>query len=447
MKTVSKNYDTFAEALIIFVILLSSTTGWYLIDFLGMSYFWLIFIGSTFLIVYLFYRKINILDYFKNFFKNKLNIIIILYLVWISITYLVNFIGKSSILYIGKAWVLVSVYLIISQAYFNNLSKDRKYKFIFKCAKSIFYLGIVLSIVGLYQFVYNSNKVFGIIVSDWPSYNPASMYGNVNGFGTYLFFSIVSGVYLFVNNIESKVKYSIGAIVVAQIYIMYLTVARTSIVITIIYLIVNFTGLCVFRRNTLKKLFNFKMILILIFANIAMVCILNMSDIKQYFSSKPIRTTERKASDMLAEKNSKGVNSRQLIWKAVLSNYEEYVITGDGLKYNILKRINPEEVISKRSKGVDRISYHNTLFRYFASNGILGLILFLALYSYVPLKIFKGMRIRKEYSFEFLNLLTFLLCIFLYMQMEEVYLGEVGLVPIITCLMISFSNSFIELED
>lgn len=439
----SERFDRIINFLLIFVIIFASTTGWNIIDLVGgMSVFWLIFISAslamTLLILLNYGPKISL----GGLFKNKLNILLLIYSIWMSFTYLVNYQGRSTLLYIFKMLFIIGIYMVTVGIYLENTSYEVKDKLIQGITKVIFALGTMHSIIAIYQYVSLSNVIFGIQVTEWPAYNPASLYGNVNGLGSYLFFSLVSGVYLIAKS--NKGKALVAFILVIQAYVMYFTIARTSIVITIVYFILVPILFFIKKREAFAKIFSIKVITAFITANLIMLCVINFWTI---INSLPFTGKEsgerRETTDMLSEKNSRGFNQRQFIWKAVIEDYEEYILVGDGLKFNIIDKINVEEVISKKSKGVDRISYHNTLFRYFASNGLMGLLIFLFLYAYIPIMLLYSM-VKTKYMHLYASILiVFLGCIFLYMQMEEVYIGEIGFVQLVTVTAMALGNSLI----
>lgn len=174
-----------------------------------------------------------------------------------------------------------------------------------------------------------------------------------------------------------------------------------------------------------------------------MLCVVNFNTINGWVTNGARKGHIRTASDMLEEKNSKMFNQRQFIWKAVIKDYKEYALLGDGLEYNIVHKIDVGSVIAADSKDAVRISYHNTLFRYFASNGALGLLLFLALFAYNPIKILAIMFKEKKLKAKHYFALLFFVCIFLYMQMEEVYLGEIGITSLITLSVMAYANSIL----
>jgi len=229
-------------------------------------------------------------------------------------------------------------------------------------------------------------------------------------------------------------------------YMIYLTVARTSIVALIAYFVFIFILLLVKKKELLVKIFSKNNVILLIVCNLIMFSIIKLPEYRGYINrllNKDYVSEERTADDMLKEKNSKGFNNRNIIWKAVGDNYTEYIYFGDGLKYNILDRIDVVNVISERSEGVDRISYHNTLVRYFASNGMLGLVLFLAMYFAIPLKLTINMIKRREIDMESSIIIILLAVIFMYMQMEEVYIGEIGFMSIITNFVLGYGSTLL----
>ncbi len=272
------------------------------------------------------------------------------------------------------------------------------------------------------------------------------MYGNVNGFGTYLFISIICGFNLFIEGLNKKSNKYTAFLLIFQMYMIYLTVARTSIVALIAYFVFIFILLLVKKKELLVKIFSKNNVILLIVCNLIMFSIIKLPEYRGYINrllNKDYVSEERTADDMLKEKNSKGFNNRNIIWKAVGDNYTEYIYFGDGLKYNILDRIDVVNVISERSEGVDRISYHNTLVRYFASNGMLGLVLFLAMYFAIPLKLTINMIKRREIDMESSIIIILLAVIFMYMQMEEVYIGEIGFMSIITNFVLGYGSTLL----
>lgn len=435
------------DFIIAFIVVFSSTTGWYLLDYMGMKTFWgIFFICSSILMGLVFYNFKNEIS-IKAIFKSKFNIVVLIYFLWISFTYLANYQGKSSLLYIFKIWFIMLIYFFVLQIYFSSIDEQGKKRTLFKIAKYIYLLGIFNSLIAVYQFLTLSNSIFGIIVTDWPSFNPASMYGNVNGLGTYLFISIISGFYYMLTYSQPKFKPLILFGIFLQCYMLYLTVARTSIVAVVSFIILSIVLFMVKDKTILKQIFNRKNIWVIILANLIFLSMVKFPSYRETLNSLlnlNIAAGERSTEDLLKEKNDKGLNHRDIIWKAVLRDYKEYVTLGDGLKYNIINKIDVANTISEKSRGVDRISYHNTLFRYFASNGLLGLILFIAVYAFIPLNLLIKMIKRRELNISYCLAINFFICIFMYMQMEEVYIGEIGLMPLITVIFMSYSSSLIK---
>lgn len=444
MTTISLK-NRIVDNLYIFVIILSSITGLTLVDFIGMNVFWGVFILTSLIICYLILKKVSFKWMVKSFLEEKFNIILIVYLAWMALSYLVNYQGKSTLLYIFKMYFILIIYLCMFYVYLKDLDESYKNGLIYRLCKYTFILGCVHTFLGVYQYITRSNNFLGFILTTWPAYNPASMYGNVNGLGTFLFLSIIAGFYCLIYNGNGKYKNLIIFLLIAQLYMIYLTIARTSIICVIVYIILNLVFILISKREYLKLLINKRTIIVILFTNLLMSTIIQMPNFNINFGVKP--TTERKTSDMLAEKNSKGFNQRQFIWKAVIKDSKEYMLFGDGLKYDIVNKINVEDVISSKSKGVTRISYHNTLFRYFASNGLIGLIIFLITYAYVPLALLIKMFRERKFNIKYANLITLFFSIFLYMQMEEVYLGEIGFIQLVTLTLIAYSISYTKKLD
>lgn len=438
------------DNLITFVVIFTSITGWYTLEYIGMNFFWGIYLFSLGVVACLIIKENKKQLNIKDIFSKKYNVVVFIYLLWTTLTYLINYQGKSSILYIFKIWVLVITFLCLLSIHIDNYTEEGKKKFLYKICKYIFILGIVHSIIGIYQFSQNTNTFIGFTITDWPPYNAASLYGNVNGFGTYLFFSIISGLYCCFTYSKEKLKPLIIFATTIQCYMLYLSVARTSIIVTIVFVILSSITLIFRKKDFLKSFFNKKIIICFIIANVLMLSIINIGVIKSFLSNNQTsknNITTRNASEMLNEKNKEGVNGRQLIWKAVVCNYKSYIAFGDGLKYNIVKHIDVVKVISARSKGATRISYHNTLFRYFASNGLAGLCIFLILYFYVPIKMILKMVKEKQFDESAYLICLCLLCIFLYMQMEEVYLGEVMFPSVNTLIIMAYGSSLLNKRD
>ena len=443
-----KNEKNIIDNLLAFIIIFVSITGWNLLDYIGMNKFWAIFIILSSILMLLimkfskeFLEKKKII---KDIFKNKLNVFILILLVWCTVTYFINYTGIGTILYIIKFWFIVGVYVIAIGIYFKNQSKHEILKTVDVISKYIFILGCFETIVAFYQFIFSSNKIFGIVISNWPTYNPASFYGNVNGFGTYLYISIIAGLFLLVKT--NKKKLCLFSLIL-QCYALYLTVARTSIISVFIFIVFAIIYITSCKKwGILKQLLNKRLFIIFLISNCIGISILFHAEIKNVisFEMKNAKisgsTQDRTALDILIDKTEKGVNQRQFIWKAVINDAKEYIIFGDGLKYNIIKKINVAKVISERSVGVDRISYHNTLFRYFASHGIIGLFLFLLVMAYAPLtliiRIIKYKKIQSIWVFY----IIFSTTIFAYMQMEEVYIGEIGMLQLINLLTLTLGG-------
>jgi len=433
------------NTLIATVLVLCSVVGWYFLDLIGVNYFWVVFFVLSFAIFFIIFKKykFNLKQEVILFFKDKFNIILLTYLLWMSITYMVNYQGKSSILYIFKMCFILAIYLFLIVYYFNKVNGQVKCDLINKICNYLFILGIVHSVLACLECGFDSNVFLGIQLTKWQAYNPASLYANVNGLGTYLFISIMAGIYcLFIYN-KSKYKtiYIVG--IIMQIYALFLTVARTSMVVTFVFILGTLVFLKLDKTNRVKNVFTKKNITAFIVANIIMLSIVNFNTIDGLITNGARQGHIRTASDMLAEKNSKLFNQRQFIWQAVIKDYKEYAVFGDGLEYNIVHKIDVGSIIAADDKNATRISYHNTLFRYFASNGFLGLLLFLSLFAYAPVKILIIMLKEKKLKAKYYFVLLFFTCIFLYMQMEEVYLGEIGLTSLITLIVMAYANSIL----
>lgn len=431
--------------LVPFIIVFTSITGWYSLDYIGMNVFWGIFFLTSLAMLYLVFSSYKENISIKAFIKNKFNLVVLVYCLWLSISYLLNYQGKSSLLYIFKIWFMVAIYLIVLEFYFYNENEENKRRLLQRVTLSIFILGTFNSVIGIYQFITLSNKIFGITITEWPAYNPASMYGNVNGFGTYLFISIICGLYYFINNMQRRRDKIILFTIVFQCYMLYLTVARTSIVSLLAYVLFSFILFFLKDKKLIKAIFTKRNLIILLVSNMIMISIIKMPSYRGFINSlfHTQVKSERTAEDMLKEKNDKGLNYRDLIWKAVIRDYDEYITKGDGLKYNIIDKIDVVNVISERSKGVSRISYHNTLFRYFASNGLIGLIMFLCLYAYIPITLIIRMLKQKSINIKYSMVIILMTAIFMYMQMEEVYIGEIGFMAIITTIVLAYGGSLI----
>lgn len=442
----SKSKKSYIETLIPIIILFVSTTGWYSLDYVGMKAFWIGFFLLSFTYAFLILKDFKWNTGIKRLVTNRYNIILILYTLWVSISYLYNYNGRGSLLYTFKVWFMIIFYVILTEIYIDNITKENKKILIHNISKYIFILGVFHSVIGLYQFITLSNKVFGVVISDWHPYNPAAMYGNVNGFGTYLFISIICGFNLFIEGLNKKSNKYTAFLLIFQMYMIYLTVSRTSIVSLIAYFIFILILFFIKKKELLVKIFSKNNVILFIICNLIMLSIIKLPQHRGYINELLHKETveeERTAENMLKEKNSKGFNNRSIIWNAVGDNYTEYICFGDGLKYNVLDRIDVINVISERSEGVDRISYHNTLVRYFASNGVLGLVLFLAMYFAIPLKLFINMIKRREVEMESSIIIILLAVTFMYMQMEEVYMGEIGFMSIITNLVLGYGSTLL----
>lgn len=442
------------------ILLLSSTTGWYILDFIGMNKFWVAFILLSFylsflIIKYLYNYKDILLNnsssnkrilkiFIKNkFSNNKFFVILIIYLLWTSFTYLLNYTGIYTLLYMGKMWFIITIYIIIASVYLF-ICKDKR-KFLKTISKYIFILGSIHSFIAFYQLMFLNNNFLGLTITDWPSYNPASLYGNVNGLGSFLFISIISGLYLFF--ISKKYNKSILFLLVFQSYALYLSIARTSIVSLLVFVILSIIGVLIYNPTIFKTKISVKFLLIFILANAFIFTFVTSKNFRNNLAfilthnEVYMSENERTAIEMFKEKNHKGVNNRQFIWKQVIKDSKEYMILGDGLKYNIVSKINVREVISEKSAGVTRISYHNTLFRYFASNGLIGLLIFLYLMAYMPISLVMVMVKNRRFDIKPFLIISFLAALFAYMQMEEIYIGEIGFMQLITLTAISFATS------
>lgn len=440
-----KDNNDILNTLISIVVVLTSITAWYFLTITGINYFWGAFLLLSLVILFMIVKKykFNVIHEIKASFKDKFNMILLVYLVWISISYMANYQGKSTILYIIKIWVIMGMYLYFTTYYLKKISYEGRQDFLYKICSVIFLLGIIHSIIGSCEFIFDSNMLLGIKLTKWVAYNPASLYANVNGLGTYLFISIMAGIYCLFLYEKCKYKpyYIVG--IVMNIYVLYLTVARTSMITTGVFILGAAIYLKLDKNSNIKSVLTKRTILIFIIANISMLCVINFNTIDGWFNDTR-KGHVRTAQDMLEEKNSKLFNQRQFIWKAVIKDYKEYALVGDGLEYNIVQKIDVGSVIAESDKDAVRISYHNTLFRYFASNGALGLLLFLALFAYNPLIMLYSMVKNKKLNPRFYFVLLFFFCIFLYMQMEEIYLGEIGFPTMVTLMIMAYSNSILK---
>lgn len=437
---------------IIVNLLFTSTTAWYFISAFGMNNYWIIFIALSLIItaavLYVYRNKLSV----KQLFKDKFNILLLIYMFWTAFTYLVNSGGKSSLLYIFKMWFIIAIYTVVFKFYLGARKEEGR-SFIHRAAAGIFTLGSIHSVIAVYQIIKNSNFMFGVRISDWPPYNPASFYGNVNGLGAYLFFSIFSGFYILFHSQGGK-KVLAASLIALQFNTLYLTIARTSIVITLVFLLFSGILYTVKDRAHIKRVMGSRILTCFVLSHLIVFSVVNYKDIlinvlprtseiaKEY-SQKEVRETE----DMLQAKNRTGFNNRLFIWGAVLKEYKQYMWLGDGLQYNIVNTINVAKVISKRSAGAQRISYHNTLFRYFASNGFIGLLLFLAVFFYTPLSLLYIMYKKRNIDLTYSMIIIFYCCVFLYMQMEEAYLGEIGFVQLIVAMLLGYSSSLLNKEE
>lgn len=239
MADLVKDNNDILNTLIAIVIVLSSITAWYFLSITGINYFWLAFFALSFAIFFIMVKKFgfNVKDEIKAFFKDKFNIILFAYLVWVSISYMANYQGKSTLLYIFKIWFILGMYLFMVVFYLKKINAQGKCDFIYKTCSFIFALGIVHSIIASFEFMLDSNVLLGIKLTKWVPYNPASLYANVNGLGTYLFLSIMAGIYCLFLYRKSKYKplYIVG--IVMQIYVLFLTVARTSMITTAVFVL------------------------------------------------------------------------------------------------------------------------------------------------------------------------------------------------------------------
>ncbi|SHE71035.1 O-antigen ligase family protein [Clostridium fallax] len=442
------------DNLLAILVVFASITGWYSLDYIGMNKFWLIFILCSLVLMFLIIRfsgGVNELIYsIKEILTNKLNLIIGLLLIWTAITYFINYTGKGTLLYVIKMWFLVVIYILFLGLYFIKQSKEQVFATIFTIGRYIFALGCINTLVAFYQFIYRSNRIFGIVISQWPTYNPASFYDNVNGLGTYLYISIIAGLILLVKS-NKKRFYLVG--IILQCYALYLTIARTSIISVSIFAIFAIITLLLFDRKTLRSVFTKRFLIFFIIGNLlGLIVVFNVevrSSISQALGEKKvsINAEDRSITDMLKEKNDKGVNQRQFIWKAVINNKGQYAAFGDGLKYKVIEKINVAKVISSSSAGADRISYHNTLFRYFASHGFIGLILFLVVMAFAPITLIFRMIINRRVDIPSILYIIFTASIFAYMQMEEVYIGEIGMIQLINMINLTLGGYLVRKKE
>ncbi|TDT50829.1 O-antigen ligase family protein [Fonticella tunisiensis] len=443
MKKLSSINHKIIDALLIVALLFSSVTGWYTLDYIGMNLFWGVFILLSMVIFCLIIARCGFKAVIDGLFRSKFNFVVAAYLLWTAFTYLINGGGKSTLLYIFKMWFIVGIYLLMLRIYLASLEEESRGQLVYKICKYVFLLGIFHSVIGLNQFITLNNTILGVTISDWPAYNPASMYGNVNGHGTYLFLSIIAGIYYLILRDKKNGKGFIIFGLVLQAYMLYLTVARTSIVSAAVYVFLNLVAFIIFNTKQFKLLFNKRTLAAILISNLVMMGIIMLPGYRNELNLPGNNKSTRSAADMLAEKNEKGVNQRQFIWLAVIRDYKRYVLVGDGLQYNIVNKIDVEKVISSRSKGAERISYHNTLFRYFASNGLAGVIIFIAVFSYVPLTLLIKMFRNRKLNMKYFNIITLFTSIFLYMQMEEVYLGEIGFIQLVTLITIAYGSQYL----
>lgn len=427
-------------------LIISCVPGWYLIESIGMNKFWLIFgflnliLAILIIKICLVNRKVN-----KNCILNKFNLLIILYIIWTFLSYFINGRDIATILYIGKMDFLIFIYFFMVGLYMYTQDIDANKYTILTISNYIFKFGILLSFIALYQYIFKTNYIFGIKLTFWPSFNPAALYQNVNGFGMYLFLSIVSGAICIYNKGKHNKGISV-ALLVVQCYVLYLTISRTSIIVTIVFITISILISLLMRKSKLLNIMNKRIFIGFIIANIIMILtIFNIfTPFKVNISEK--EQNEKTSIEMLQEKNSRGLNYREIIWGNVIKNSRDYVYFGDGLKYSVVKNTNINEIINKNSDINTRISYHNTLIRYFASNGLLGLCIFLLIMLYAPFILLFRMIKRRKLDYNYLILMFFQISILMYMQMEEVYIGEIGLIQLVNMISLVYANRLV-LQD
>ncbi|GFP73968.1 O-antigen ligase family protein [Clostridium fungisolvens] len=436
------NNKKLIDILIAISLIVSCIPGWYVIESFGMNRFWAVFailscVAAVLIIKScLVDKKLN-----KRYIKNGFNLLVICYMVWIFISYFMNGRDLSTILYIGKLDFLIIIYFFILGMYLYTQTKKENLDTILMVSSYIFKFGGILCLVALYQYIFNTNYILGYELTFWPPFNPAAFYQNVNGFGMYLYLSIISGlIYMYNKRRHSGLN---SALLVVQYYVLYLTVARTSIIVAILFTVMSILITLIMKKSELFRVINKGVIIGFVIANIIMAVV--VFDIGPNIDANINDTNQnpKTSLEMLEEKNSKGLNYRGEIWSSVIRNYKDYMLLGDGLNYNVVKKTNINEIINKSSDKNTRISYHNTLIRYYASNGLLGLILFLMLMLYGPFMLLFKMIKDKKLKYSYLIVMVFQLSILLYMQMEEVYIGEIGLIQVINIISLVYANSLI----
>lgn len=424
-------------------LIISCVPGWYLIESIGMNKFWLVFGVLNFILAILIIKNCLLNKKTKkNSILNRFNLLIVLYIIWTFLSYFINGRDMSTILYIGKMDFLIFIYFFVVGIYiYTQDGNENKYT-ILTISNYIFKFGVLLSFIALYQYIFKSNYLFGFKLTFWPSFNPAALYQNVNGFGMYLFLSIVAGVIGIYNSGKNNKGISV-ALVVVQCYILYLTVSRTSIIVTIIFISISILITLIMRRARLLNVMNKRICISFIIANIIMILTIFNIIVPVNLNTSDKDQNEKTSLQMLEEKNSKGLNYRGIIWESVMKNSKDYICWGDGLKYNVVKKTNINEIINKTSDTNTRISYHNTLIRYFASNGLFGLCIFLLIMLYAPFILLFRMIKRRTLNYNYLIIMIFQISILMYMQMEEVYIGEIGLIQLVNMISLVYANRLV----
>lgn len=430
------------DMLIAISLIVSCIPGWYVIESFGMNKFWAVFAILSCVVAILIVKgclvnkRLN-----QKYIKNSFNLLVICYMVWIFISYFINGRDLATILYIGKLDFLIILYFFILGMYLYTQTKKENLDTILVISSYIFIFGGILCLVALYQYLFNTNYILGYKLTFWPPFNPAAFYQNVNGFGMYLYLSITSGLIYMYN--RRRYNGLNSALLVMQYYVLYLTVARTSIVVAILFTVMSVLITLIMRKSELFSVINKNVIIGFVLANVIMAVVVFGIGPNTNANIDETNQNSKTSLQMLEEKNSKGLNYRGEIWSSVIRNYKDYMVLGDGLNYNVVKKTNINEIINKSSDKNTRISYHNTLIRYYASNGLLGLVLFLMIMLYGPFIMMGKMIKDKKIKYSYLIVMIFQLSILMYMQMEEVYIGEIGLIQVVNIISLVYANSLI----
>lgn len=305
----------------------------------------------------------------KNIFTNKYTIIIqgalaiIIFLLFFMLCKYENFYVKDLLFF--NAYIIYTIfnYLITIQFYLGEIS-DIVEIFV-HLLSLLFYLFILprltslnkndLSIIlktyiisifcyCLIYFLYNINAISNIMKFRVWQWDYSGIFGNRNVFGTYLFFSFISCVYIMLN----KFSWKYLAVLLFLLINIILTLSRTALLGIITFLIVL---VWVLRDEIITK----KLRIIVMISFVLFLILFVKTDISIFIKDFVLRI-------------GAGTSGRSFVWNKGLKAFIASPIFGMG--------INSEQFITSNFPG----GFHNLYLEILTSGGIILFILYMLIF-------------------------------------------------------------------